>query len=126
MRLELLGGISHQFNLLANSIAFFNKLVRENNICQILPELDNSLLTQTVSNLSALMGLQHLVTAFTFCKSTLSSSFETICSKNTIASNNTHASCICYVIDVLSRSITLFLTEQYKHLYPWSISRYLL
>jgi len=64
MRLELLGGVSHQLNRLANFIAFFNKLVREENICQILPELDNSLLTQTVSNLSALMGLEQLVTAF--------------------------------------------------------------
>ena len=65
MRLELLGGVSHQLHLLANFIAFFNKLVRKDNICQILPKLDNSLLTQTVSNLSALMGLEHLVTAFT-------------------------------------------------------------
>ena len=65
MKLELLGGISHQFNLLANFIDFFNKLVTEDNICQILPELDNSLLTQMVSNLSALIGLEHLVTTFT-------------------------------------------------------------
>jgi len=121
-----LGRISHQFNLLANFIAFFNKLVREDNICQILPELDNSLLNCNVSNLSALVGLEHFVTTFTFYKSTLISLFETIWSKNTISSNNTHASCTCNVIDVPLRSITLSSNEQYAHLYSWSISRYLL
>ena len=107
IRLELLGGISHQFifslTLQFPSAYWSGKIIFDKPFLKP----DNSLLNPKSFQSQCIGGFWTLCNRFLLMQNNLIFSFETICSKNTIASNNTHASCICYVIDVLSGSITL-------------------